>query len=153
MNKRLCFVISFLILTLAFSFGLVSCGGSPTEVEGAEILFDIPSLLNKSAWEIKDILGEPDIFNEPTDGEFGTLNWIKEMEKTKNSIMFGFDFYKDGRIADDILVLTAIKEEGEPNIAFDDVLGAGNLDKNSDKYTIEIITQTDTYINIWIIEK
>lgn len=153
MSKKLYFIIPFLILMLIFSFALASCDGSPAEVEKAEILFDIPYLLNKSAWEIKDILGEPDIFDEPTDGEFGILSWTKEIGKTNSSLMFGFDFYEDGSIADNVLVFTGIREEGEQKITLDYVLEVGNLEKDSDEYIIEIRTQTDKYINIWIIKK
>lgn len=159
-KRKVFFSIPFLVLVLIFVFGLASCGKSSTEIkelevetEKANILFDIPSLLDKNAWEIKDILGEPSIFYEPTGSEFGTLSWIKEIKNTKNSLMFGFDFYKDGSIAENTLILTSAREEGEPNITLDDVLEAGNLDKDSDEYTIEIKTQKDEMINLWIIKK
>lgn len=150
-------LITFLVLALIFVI-VPACSKTPIDeateiiekpVTEIEILFDIPSLLNKSAWEIKDILGEPVIFDEPTNGEFGILLWTKEIKKTKDTLMFGFDFYEDGSIADNTLVFTAIREGG-PKINLDDVLKSGNLNKDSDKYIIDIRKQTNTYINIWI---
>lgn len=169
-RRKLLYIIPFLILLLillTFISILSSCSESSTEVkkveaetEKVDILFDIPSLLDKNAWEIKETLekthGEPDIFNEPFEDDlgevFGTLNWTRKIGETENSLFFGFDFYKDGRIADNVFVLTAVREKGEPELSLSEVLEAGNLDMNSNKYKIEIITEKEDMINLWIIK-
>ena len=112
-------------------------------------------MIGKDGWEIKEILekshGKPNIYNEPTQELFGTLNWILKIENTKNSLTFGYDFYKDGEIADNTLILTGIIEKGEPIFYIEDVLRAGNLKENASNYTIEINMNDETYKNVWII--
>jgi hypothetical protein len=119
-----------------------------------ETYFDIPSLIGKDVYQIKEILekdiGKPDIYNEPTEDMFGTLNWTKMIGNSKNALMFGYDFYKDGSIADNILILTGVIGEGEPVFTIQDVIRAGNLKEDDPNYTIEIHRDDEIYKNIWI---
>ncbi len=113
-------------------------------VEGA--IIDIPSLLGKDAFEIREIvaeeLGEPSVDREPTEEHFGTLNWTVE----EHNFLFGFDYWTDGSIAE-ALIIDGFREYGHTE---EDVLRAGNLDPDSPDYTIQINPlDTEEAISIW----
>lgn len=113
-----------------------------------ETLIDIPALLGKDAYEVREIvtdrLGEPSVDSKPpAEGDFGTLGWTVE----EYEVMFGFDYLADGRILD-ALILTGFGEYGHTE---EDLLRAGNLDRYSPKYSVFV----DRYgsaevIDIWV---
>lgn len=163
--KYLRFLVLGLVIFLVIGF-THACTGSIEEVgtaektvkeeaeEEKEFIINIPSLIGKDAYQIKESLGEPTIYNEPyTDEElgevFGTLSWNIEIEDTGNVLMFGYDYYSDGSIADDVFVFTAFKEEGKSLMRYD-VLEWGNLEAFSDNYNIETKKNTVDIMELWI---
>ncbi len=169
--EKLRFVTPILLtLTLIFSF---ACAGvetsqvaeaveEPEEVE-EDFVIDIPSLLGKDAFEVKEVLkeslGEPTTFREPEEfteeetelyGEpFGTLSWNIEIEETGNVLMFGYDYYADGSIADNVFIIWAFKEQGE-SVMHGEVLKWVNLERFHDDYSIETKNNTLDMVELWI---
>lgn len=130
---------------------------SQKQIKIEKTYYDIPSLIDKDAFEIKEILessiGEPETFTEPSGEFFGTLGWTIMIEGTKNSLMFGYDYYEDGKIDENILVLTGIIEENEPLFTIEDVIRSGNLDVSSTDYKVDIHRDDENIKEVWVIFK
>lgn len=103
-------------------------------------VFDVPALLGKNAFEIKEILGvkygEPISFWEPGEGMFGPVSggmswWIDD----ESRIIFSFEYWEDGSVNNNILFLGGAREDGH---TVESVLRAGNLRQDDQNYKVEI---------------
>lgn len=120
-----------------------------------KIAFNVPLLLNKNAFQVKEILlqeyGEPISFWEPAEAMFGpspgAMSWLNE----EMGIIFSFEYWPDGSINNQTLFLGGAKEQGH---TVNSVLEAGNLEQTNQNYKIEINPlNIDEMVDIWITPK
>ena len=121
---------------------------TPETVHITEPIVDIPALLGKDAFAIRDTLtdslGEPTTDVAPTQERFGTLAWII----SDQNVIFGFDYLFDGSI-EEALIITGFREFGHST---SDILLAGNLDPDSPQYDLLINPLgTENAIDIWVL--
>ena len=93
-NKVLTLVSAFMVLLTA------GCGGSSgntvkneavvTESE-QQVVFDVPTLLEKNIDEVEEILGKPTIFIEPKSLNVNNGSWEKTFEKNGYELMVTYD--------------------------------------------------------------
>ena len=139
----------FIILFLTSLF-LVGCAQEDTTQIDDSVVFDVESIIGMNAFEIIEVFtekyGEPSTLSEPEYDFFGTVNWTDE----ETILMFGFDYWDDGTIDENIIVVTAFKTNHD--YAVDNILNMTNLNKSDNKYNINIKKDgtTSETINIWV---
>ena len=83
---------TIMMMTLFVSVVLTSCGGGSSEDTNTdanssnksyEMVFDVPSLIDKNVDEIVQILGKPEYDDEPTELQIksGIVEWEKSFQK------------------------------------------------------------------------
>ena len=132
------------ILTLITSILLVSCGNensnqSTTETlvteKKMEMLFDVPSLVNKNIDEIKEVLGKPSSDTEPTELQLktGFEEWDKTFEKDGYELLITYN-PKTRKVIDFFI---ATNDPSGKTKKYNDLLQVTNVEENSSIVIVE----------------
>lgn len=114
------------------------------------VVFDINSVLDKTSKEMIDIFtqnnGKPDSHRKPNedDRDFGSVTWIDK----ENDIMITIEYYSDGKLKDNAISVVASRENKE--VTYEQVLQMINLNDKSDKYTFEILNDSNLMLHLWV---
>lgn len=138
-------ILSFIIGTFIFgmivstSFNSVETVSQSTKVDSQSqvIVFDIPSILDKTITEIENELGEPSWDIGPTDLQvsLGATEWDKNWEKDGETIMVTY-YINNGKVKE---VFLEANNQVYENRDKNRLLKIGNL--NSNNYNIKFVDQ------------
>lgn len=142
-------IISFLGIIIILPIVLSSMAGSREKIADQEqikvaeetqpVIFNIPSLLDKTVTEIETELGTPSWDKQPTKEQIalGTTEWDKNWDKDGQTMMVTY-YIKSGKVKDIFLEAKGdIYEKKDKH----KLLRVGNLILDSDKYTVKFVDQ------------